>query len=206
MLGKFISVEGGDGAGKSTNIAFIQALLEALGSSVLTTREPGGTALGEKIRALLLDPAHHGIANSTELLLMFAARAEHIDKVIQPALQQGIWVVCDRFTDATYAYQGGGRDESFERIEVLEQWVQGDLKPDLTLLLDLPVEVSLQRTKQRQATDRFEQEQQDFFEKVRAAYLKLADLEPGRVRIVDAAQSIKSVQATIKTIITEVFT
>ena len=149
MPGKFITVEGGEGAGKTTQLAFMREYLEQTGRPVVLTREPGGTALGEEIRALLLGHRHDGMALTTETLLMFAARAEHLERVIRPALAAGRWVLCDRFTDATYAYQGGGRGLSLERIAILENWVQGDLRPDLTLLFDLPVAAGLARAGRR---------------------------------------------------------
>jgi dTMP kinase len=197
MPGKFITVEGGEGVGKTTNLAFIEARLRAAGIAVVVTREPGGTALGEDIRGLLLGHRHDGMASDTELLLMFAARAEHLAKVIRPALANGQWVLCDRFTDATYAYQGGGRGIAREHIAQLEQWVQGDLRPDLTLLLDVPIAVGLQRAGDRSAPDRFESEQAAFFERVRADYLERAGLEPNRYRIIDTAQTLADVQHTL---------
>lgn len=201
MPGKFITIEGGEGVGKTTNIAFIEARLRAAGIDVRVTREPGGTALGEDIRGLLLGHRHDGMASDTELLLMFAARAEHLAKVIKPALAAGQWVLCDRFTDATYAYQGGGRGIAREHIASLEQWVQGDLRPDLTVLLDVPIAVGLQRAGDRSAPDRFEREQSAFFERVRAAYLDLARLNPQRFRIVDTTQSLDAVQRELGTVL-----
>ncbi len=198
--GRFITVEGGEGAGKSSNLAYIQSLLEVAGKQVLFTREPGGTPLGEAIRELLLGHKHTGMADDTELLLMFAARAEHLQQKILPALEQGIWVLCDRFTDASFAYQGAGRGLSHEKIANLERFVQGSLRPDLTLLLDLPVETGLQRAGQRSEPDRFESEQRDFFEKVRAGYLQIAAREPDRVKVVDASPALESVQSQIDTI------
>jgi dTMP kinase len=195
--GLFITLEGGEGAGKSTSLAFVREFLEQAGRHVLITREPGGTALGEKIRELLL----HGRDNmdvDTELLLMFAARAEHLARVIRPALADGVSVLCDRFTDATYAYQGGGRGVSAARIRVLEDWVQQGLRPDLTLLLDLPVEQGLERAGQRSAPDRFEREKIDFFERVRNRYLAAAASEPQRIRVIDAARDIPQVQAQLR--------
>ena len=201
MPGKFITIEGGEGVGKTTNIAFIEARLSAVGIDVRVTREPGGTALGEDIRGLLLGHRHDGMASDTELLLMFAARAEHLAKVIKPALAAGQWVLCDRFTDATYAYQGGGRGIAREHIEQLEQWVQGDLRPDLTVLLDVPIAVGLQRAGERSAPDRFEREQSAFFERVRAAYLDLAQRYPQRFRIIDTTQSLDAVQRELGTVL-----
>jgi dTMP kinase len=199
--GRFITVEGGEGAGKSSNLAYIQALLEAAGKQVLFTREPGGTPLGEAIRELLLGHKHTGMADDTELLLMFAARAEHLQQKILPALEQGIWVLCDRFTDASFAYQGAGRGLSLEKIAELQQFVQGALRPDLTLLLDLPVDQGLARAGKRSAPDRFESEQRDFFEKVRQGYLQIAAREPERVQVIDAAPALVQVQEQIKTVI-----
>lgn len=195
--GRFITIEGVEGGGKSTSLDFVRRYLEDAGKEIAVTREPGGTALGEEIRALLLGHRHDGMAQDTELLLMFAARAEHVAKVIRPALDAGKWVLCDRFTDATYAYQGGGRGIPAARIAQLEEWVQGKLRPDLTLLLDLPVELGLQRAGKRSALDRFEREKTEFFERVRQTYLDLAKQHPGRFRVIDASQSIPEVQACI---------
>jgi dTMP kinase len=195
--GRFITVEGGEGAGKSSNLAFIQQLLEQAGKTVLFTREPGGTPLGEEIRQLLLGHQHTGMADDTELLLMFAARAEHIQQKILPALDSGVWVLCDRFTDASYAYQGAGRGISRQRITTLEQFVQGELRPDLTLLLDLPVEIGLDRAGSRSEPDRFESEARDFFDKVRQGYLRIAEEEPARVKIIDASPALAQVQGQI---------
>ncbi len=199
--GRFITVEGGEGAGKSTNLELIKELLEAAGHPVLFTREPGGTPLGEEIRSLLLGHRDDGMAAETELLLMFGARAEHLNRKIIPALNAGTWVLCDRFTDATYAYQGGGRGIASERIQILEQWVQHDLRPDLTLLLDLPVEVGLERAGRRSAPDRFESEASQFFQNVRERYLDIAKKESKRVKVVDAAMPLPQVQSQIKTVV-----
>ena len=199
--GRFITVEGGEGAGKSSNLAFIQSMLEAAGKPVLFTREPGGTPLGESIRELLLGHQHTGMADETELLLMFAARAEHLHSKIVPALEAGTWVLCDRFTDASYAYQGAGRGIARERIATLENYVQGDLRPDLTLLLDLPVETGLKRAGNRSAPDRFEKEAVNFFEKVRRGYLQIAADEPERVRIIDASPALDQVQQQISIVL-----
>ncbi len=201
IKGKFITVEGGEGAGKSTNLELIKELLEAAGHPVLFTREPGGTPLGEEIRAMLLGHRHDGMAPETELLLMFGARAEHLNRKIIPALNAGTWVLCDRFTDATYAYQGGGRGIATERIQSLEQWVQHDLRPDLTLLLDLPVEVGLERVGRRSAPDRFESEARHFFQSVRACYLDIAKKEPERVKVIDASVPLPKVQSQIETVV-----
>ncbi len=195
--GQFITVEGGEGAGKSSNLAYVQSLLETAGKPVLFTREPGGTSLGESIRELLLGHKHTGMADETELLLMFAARAEHLQRKILPALEAGIWVLCDRFTDASYAYQGAGRGIARERIAVLENFVQGDLRPDLTLLLDLPVETGMARAGSRSAPDRFEKEALSFFDKVRQGYLAIAAAEPERVKVIDAAPALDQVQQQI---------
>jgi dTMP kinase len=197
MNGRFITVEGTEGAGKTSNIAFLQARLEAAGKTVVLTREPGGTPLGEAIRDLLLTRRGDGMAVDTELLLMFAARAEHVARLIRPALARGEWVLCDRFTDATYAYQGGGRRIDIDRIAALEHWVQGNLRPDLTIVLDVPVEVGLARAGRRSAPDRFEREQLAFHEAVRAAYRTIAAREPGRVQVVDAEQPLARVQADL---------
>ncbi len=201
MPGRFITVEGGEGVGKTTQLAFIREYLEQAGHRVVLTREPGGTALGEEIRSLLLGHRHDGMAPATETLLMFAARAEHLERVIRPALAAGRWVLCDRFTDATYAYQGGGRGLPPERIAVLEDWVQGELRPDLTLLFDLPVAAGLQRAGRRGAADRFERENADFFERVRAAYLERAWRDPDRHRIVNAARPVETVRTEVESIL-----
>ncbi len=194
MPGLFITVEGIEGVGKTTNLEYLQQLITAAGKELVVTREPGGTPLGEAIRGLLLDPQYKGMNADCELQLMFAARAEHLDKVIRPAIEAGRWVLCDRFTDATYAYQGGGRGLDTGRIAALEQLVQGDFRPDLTLLLDVPVEVGLARAGNRSAPDRFEQEKVDFFERVRQAYLDMAESHDGRYRVIDAGRSLTRVQ------------
>lgn len=201
--GRFITVEGVEGAGKSSNLEFIKHLLENAGKEVLYTREPGGTPLGEEVRSLLLGHKHTGMADDTELLLMFAARAEHLEQKIRPALEAGIWVLCDRFTDASYAYQGGGRGIDKERIRSLEQWTHGDLRPDLTLLLDLSVEIGLDRAGKRSEPDRFEKEEMQFFEAVRQAYLQIAWDEANRVKVVDASNPLYEVQARIAEVIQE---
>ena len=204
MKGCFITLEGGEGVGKSTNVNFVRDCLTAAGKAVVVTREPGGTSLGERIRSILLDGRIEGMDPNTELLLMFAARAEHLGSVVRPALERGDWVVCDRFTDATYAYQGGGRGIAWERIAVLENWVQGDLRPDLTLLLDASPEVGRSRMHDRGGQpDRFEQEQRAFFERVRAAYLTLADRESRRYRVIDAARPLSEVQDRLRQILNE---
>lgn len=204
MTGHFITVEGGEGVGKSTNLDFIRRQLEAAGKTVVVTREPGGTPLGEQIRALLLDHRQDGMTPDTELLLMFAARAEHLARVIRPALSEGKWVLCDRFTDATYAYQGGGRGIAGQRIAALEDWAQGSLRPDLTLLLDAPVAVGMARAGKRGGdADRFEQEEHAFFEKVRRSYLDQAQRDPGRYRVIDATQPLSKVQERLRSILNE---
>ncbi|MBT8430329.1 MAG: dTMP kinase [Gammaproteobacteria bacterium] len=193
----FITVEGIEGAGKTTCLNLIEQRVRQRGHALLVTREPGGTALGEDLRALLLGHRHEGMADDTELLLMFAARAEHLRARILPALSAGSWVLCDRFTDATYAYQGYGRGIDLERIAILEQWVQGERRPDLTLLMDLPVEIGLERAGKRSAPDRFENEAFAFFERVRNGYLSLANAQPDRFRVIDAAESLQQVSAQV---------
>ena len=199
--GKFITVEGTEGVGKSTNMAFIEAWLKKAGKELVVTREPGGTELGEKLRAVLLDAKEQSMCDDTELLLMFAARAQHLQEVIQPALAAGKWVLCDRFTDATYAYQGGGRGIKMSRIAQLEQWVQGDLRPDMTLILDLAVAAGLERAGKRSEPDRFELEKHDFFNKVRDTYLARAAALPERYQVIDAAPSITEVQQSIQRVL-----
>ncbi len=201
--GRFITLEGSEGAGKTTQLAFIQAYLEAAGKPVVITREPGGTPLGEQIRALLLSHNHEGMSVDAELLLMFAARAEHVHRVIAPDLRAGRWVVCDRFTDATYAYQGGGRGVPESRIAALESWVLGTLRPDLTLLLDLPVEIGLARRSAGGEADRFEREERAFFERVAQAYRGLAETNAGRYRLIDASRDIAAVEADIAIMLAE---
>lgn len=203
MSGLFITLEGPEGAGKSTNRDYLAERLRAAGCDLLLTREPGGTPLAERIRELLLAPSAEPMAADTELLLVFAARAQHLAQVIRPALAAGKVVLCDRFTDATYAYQGGGRGLAAERIAALEQFVQGELRPDLTLVFDLPVEVGLARAAARGRLDRFEQEAQDFFEAVRQTYLARARLAPQRYRLLDAAQPLATVQAQLDRLLPE---
>ena len=196
--GKFITFEGIDGAGKSTHVGSVAAQLRASGKAVVTTREPGGTPLGEKLRELLLQEPMH---LETEALLMFASRREHIAQVIAPALARGEWVISDRFTDASFAYQGGGRKLSLEKLAVLEQWVHPDLQPDLTLLFDVPLEVARQRLDAHRTLDKFEKEKQDFFAATRAAYLQRAAQFPARIRVIDSTQSIAAVNAEIDALI-----
>ena len=197
--GRFISLEGIDGAGKSTQHAWLVDYLRAQGHTVVATREPGGTPLGETLRALLLaEPMHL----ETEALLMFAARREHLAQVIEPALARGEWVVCDRFVDASFAYQGGGRGLSWAKLEALANWVVGDLQPDLTLIFDAPVAIAQQRLHAATSRpDRFEQEQSAFFERVRAAYLRIASENPQRVRLIDATQTPDNIKKLLENII-----
>ncbi len=195
--GKFITVEGGEGVGKSTNIHCIETFLHSQSIPFIKTREPGGTPLAEEVRQLLLAPREEAVCEKTELLLMFAARAQHLQQVILPALQRGEWVLCDRFTDATYAYQGGGRKLSIENIFILETLVQGELQPDLTLLLDVDVSTGMARLSNRDHIDRFEREQHSFFEAVRAMYRQRAKQFPERFRIIDAGQPLMAVQENI---------
>lgn len=204
-VGRFITLEGGEGVGKSTNLQFIQQLLQQRQLEVVMTREPGGTELAEKIRQLLLEKHAESITEQAELLLVFAARAQHIQHVILPALKQGLWVLSDRFTDATYAYQGGGRGMDIQTIAWLENTIQGDLRPDLTLLLDAPLDVGMLRAQQRGKLDRFESEQRDFFERVRQAYLQRAIQEPQRYKIIDAGLPLDDVQIQIKQAVDTLF-
>ncbi len=201
--GLFITLEGGEGAGKSTNLAFIRQWLQRAGHEVVVTREPGGTELGERVRDILLHSRELHITPETEMLLMFAARAEHLAKVILPALTAGKTVLCDRFTDATYAYQGGGRGLAMERIAATENQVQGDLRPDLTLLLDVPVEAGRERAGSRSDPDRFERENNEFFTRVRETYLARARAEPKRMRLVNASLPLEQVEQQIATVLGE---
>lgn len=198
---KFITLEGIDGAGKSTHLNWLAERLRNQGKNVLVTREPGGTPLGEALRELLLHQAMH---LETEALLMFAARREHLDKVIIPALQEGIWVISDRFTDASFAYQGGGRGMDESKLKILELWVQQDLQPDLTLLFDVTLEVSRQRLSANASLDRFEQEKQDFFQRVRDAYLKRAAQFPERIRVIDSGRALNEIKADLEKIVSSV--
>ena len=198
MRGKFITIEGTEGVGKTTNIQFIQDWLLAKNLTFVSTREPGGTPLAEQIRELLLVPRDELVCNTAELLLMFAGRAQHINQVIEPNLNQGAWVLCDRFTDATYAYQGAGRNMSDRLIAELETIVQGSLRPDLTLILDIPVELGLKRASDRSEPDRFEQEKMAFFQAVRNGYLNIAQRDPERCVVIDASQPLIAVQESIQ--------
>jgi dTMP kinase len=195
---KFITFEGVDGAGKSTHLSWLADTLRQRGLSVLVTREPGGTPLGERLREILLNQPMHA---ETEALLMFAARMEHIQQVIKPALQRGTWVVSDRFSDASFAYQGGGRGVQIAKLEQLERWVQGDLQPDLTLLFDIPVEVARQRLSSNATLDRFELEQAGFFEKVRQAYLERCHKNSSRFALIDASKTRDEVKAVLEVIV-----
>jgi len=196
----FITLEGSEGVGKTSNMEYIKSMLNEQGIAYIETREPGGTPLGEALRGMLLGEDFKGMSDDTELMLMFAARAEHVAKVIRPALESGKWVLCDRFTDATYAYQGGGRQLDIKRIEGLENWVLGDLRPDLTILLDAPIEVGRERAGKRSTPDRFEQERDAFFNRVRETYLARAKADSSRMKIIDASGDLASVQSQIKTI------
>ena len=199
MRGKFITLEGIDGAGKSTHHAWLIDYLKKLGKEVVATREPGGTELGEKLRGLLLSEPMH---LETEALLMFAARREHLDKLILPALAAGKWVVSDRFTDASYAYQGGGRGLAQEKILALEHWVQAGFQPDLTIVFDLPTEIACERlAKTGNAPDRFERETREFFDRVRQAYLQRAEVEPDRIKVIDSGQPITDIQIALENIV-----
>ena len=201
--GKFISLEGMDGAGKTTHLQWLHGRLAARNLPLVVTREPGGTPLGETLRRVLLDN-HEARCPETEALLMFAARNEHIAQVISPALAAGQWVLCDRFTDATYAYQAGGSGMSWERIAALEKWVQGCLQPDLTLYFDLAPEIGLARARQAREPDRFEREQHDFYLRVRAAYHRRAAENPHRIRVLDASKSIPDIQLELDKIISTI--
>lgn len=200
--GKFITIEGVEGAGKTSNIPYILSLLEAKAKThIVHTREPGGTELGEAIREVLISTELPAMHHDTELLLMFAARAEHVRKKIEPALTSGQWVLCDRFTDASYAYQGGGRGISIERIAQLESWVQGELRPDYTLLFDVDAETGLGRARSRGETDRFEEEDIEFFNRVRNHYLLMVKENPLRYRVIDASVNLAEVQEQLKQVI-----
>ena len=196
-MGKFITLEGIEGVGKTSNLNFIREQLQAAGHDCIVTREPGGTNLGESLRELLLSHSDENMSPDAELLMMFAARAEHLAKVIRPALEAGKTVLCDRFTEATYAYQGGGRQLDVKKISDLETWVQGDLRPDLTVVLDAPVEVGRARAGQRSAPDRIEKERDDFFQRVREAYIDLSEQNPHRICLIDASVELDAVQQQI---------
>ncbi len=204
--GNFITIEGVEGAGKTTNLPFIQQLLATKsGAEIIHTREPGGTEPGEAIREVLISTELPAMHHDTELLLMFAARAEHIRKKIEPALAAGQWVLCDRFTDASYAYQGGGRGIPLERIAELENWVQGELRPDYTILFDVDAETGLGRARSRGETDRFEAEDIEFFNRVRRQYQTMAEQNPDRYRIIDAGASFTEVQQQLEQVISKIF-
>lgn len=198
VKGKFITFEGIDGAGKSTHVETIADYLRSLGKTVVTTREPGGTPLGERLRELLL---HEPMHLETEALLMFASRREHIAKLIAPALERGDWVISDRFTDATFAYQGGGRQLAINKLDVLEQWVHAEFQPHLTLLFDVPLEVARERLDKTRSLDKFEREQQDFFARVRNAYLQRAAQFPMRIRIIDSTQPMDEVNQQLEQLV-----
>jgi dTMP kinase len=202
-LGRFITIEGVEGAGKSSCMQYVRELLEREGHEVVTTREPGGTKLGEEVRNILLGHREGGMAIETELLLMFAARCEHLHKVIVPAIEAGKWVICDRFTDSTFAYQGGGRGIDRGDIATLADLVHGGLNPDLTLLLDLPVEQGLARAGRRGTPDRFERETVSFFNRVRNYYLEMAEDEPERFRVIDAGAPVEDVREQIERVVAE---
>ena len=199
--GRFITLEGPEGAGKTTQVEPLANLIRDQGHSVVTTREPGGTGLGERIRSILLDPAVGEMTPSAELLLIFTARMQHLDQVVLPALNRGDWVICDRFTDASYAYQGSGRGLDWSRVEELESWVQGDLRPDLCLVFDLPVQIGLARASRRGVRDRFELEDLAFFERVRQGYLRRAGADLNRYAVVDARPDREDVERQLAAIL-----
>src|SRR5690554_3654728 len=205
MSGLFITFEGPEGAGKSTNLKVFSQLLSEHGCTPLITREPGGTPVAERIREVLLNQHEEPMHADAELLLMFAARAQHLHRLIRPALAEGRTVISDRFTDATYAYQGGGRGMDAQRIATLETWVQGSLRPDLVLVFDVPVELGMARARARSALDRFELEHQAFFERVRETYLERAAADPARYRVIDASGDLDQVRAAMQPAIDEVF-
>ena len=202
--GFFITLEGVEGAGKSTMVNFIEDFLIKAGHNVIKTREPGGTRIGEQIREILLKNENNNLIADTELLLMFAARAQHMNEIITPALSSGKTILCDRFIDASYAYQGGGRGIDASRINLLEKWIESDLSPDLTLLFDLDVSVGMARAKKRNSADRFEQEKNIFFEKVRSCYLKRAEDEPDRFRIINSELPLQKVKNQTETVLSEI--
>ncbi|TVP89577.1 MAG: dTMP kinase [Thioalkalivibrio sp.] len=195
--GRFVTFEGIEGAGKSTQLERLLRRFEGRGPEVVVTREPGGTPLGERLRELLLDPSIGTMAAETELLLIFAARAEHLRRCIEPALARGAWVFCDRFTDASFAYQGAGRGLGPDRVAALEDWLQGDLRPDLVLLFDVPARLGLERALTRGKRDRMESEDLAFFERARAAYLERARSQPHRYRVLDGSLDVDSVAAAV---------
>ena len=197
-MSKFITLEGIEGVGKTSNLRFIKELLENSGHNCVVTREPGGTNLGEALREILLNHSDENMSADAELLMMFAARAEHLQKVIKPALESNQTVLCDRFTEATYAYQGGGRLLDVDKISELENWVQGELRPDLTIILDASVKIGRARAGRRSEPDRIEKEHDDFFQRVRSAYIELANRYPHRICLVDASVGIEAVQASIR--------
>lgn len=200
--GKFITLEGIEGVGKTTQLKYLQNWFAQKNIDAIVTREPGGGPVAERIRAIFLEKLPEKITPDTELLLLFAGRSQHLSTVIIPALQAGKWVICDRFTDASYAYQGGGRNISSERIAILESWVQGDLQPDLTLLLDAPVEIALSRAKQRGEIDRIEAEDHDFFSRVRDCYLERSQ-QHARYRVIDASQTVEMVQDQLNEVLSK---
>ncbi len=202
--GKFISIEGIEGVGKSTNMATLVECLETAGRKVLTTREPGGTPLAEDIRDILMNRGDEPVPEIAEVLLMFAARSFNVNNVIVPALDAGTWVVCDRFTDSTRAYQGGGRGIPMETIDLVADWVHGDTWPDVTILLDAPVEVGMERAGQRSEPDRFEQERNEFFERVRECYLRLAMSEPDRFVVIDTTRGLNEVTNDMRTLVAQI--
>ncbi|GAA0835223.1 dTMP kinase [Marinomonas arenicola] len=199
MTGKFISLEGGEGSGKSTAIVCIQRWLDAENIDYIMTREPGGTVLAEEIRGLILASRNEAVDDMTELLLMFAARAQHMSQKIRPALEQGLWVISDRFIDSSFVYQGRARGGDTEKLNTLTEWVVGDNKPDATLLLDVPVDIGMQRVADRKNADRLDKESIEFHEKVRQGFLEQADLEPERIKVIDASQPLEQVSAQIVT-------
>lgn len=203
--GKFITVEGGEGVGKSTNIDFMTSLIEERGYTVQRTREPGGTPLAERIRTMLLEHGEEELPDTAELLLFFAARSLNMENAIKPALRAGRWVLCDRFTDASRAYQGYGRGLDLDKIETLASWVHADRQPDLTILLDAPATVGLRRARNRGAADRLESQQAAFYTRVRDGYLALARAEPERFEVVDASRSLEEVQAQIRNALNRYF-
>jgi len=201
--GRFITLEGGEGAGKSTAMAAVARSLADRGLDVLQTREPGGTPLSEALRGLLLDPDHPDMSPRAELLMVFAAREQHLAEVIRPALAAGRWVLCDRFTDASFAYQGGGRGVDRDALRWLEEWIHGDLQPDLTLLLDVDPEVGLERATRNRAADRFERQSAAFYARIREAYLDRARRHPGRIRVIDAGRPQAEVERDLLAVLSD---